>query len=158
MRHSYAVSDNPAYIDQERPLTKSGIDLVRETIPSITAWPVQTIIASSAVRTQQTAELILPAFPNVDQIHVQEELYLATVEQYVHQLKNLDTSINCAMLVGHNPSVANLIANWSDQYHSVSPCTICVFQFSISEWTSLKLVNSQRPTMAACISEGRQIR
>lgn len=158
MRHSHAVSDNPAYIDKERPLTEAGIGLIHETIPMVTSWPVQTILASSATRTQQTAEQILPAFTGVEKVNVQEDLYLATVEQYVHRLKHLDANINCALLVGHNPSIAGLIANWSGEHLSVSPCTIAVFQFSIKDWTTLKLMNAEPPTMEAFVSRGQKIR
>lgn len=158
MRHSHAVSDNPAYIDKDRPLTDAGIDLIRKSIPSIISWPVRTILASSAVRTQQTAERILPAFNEVDYVDVREDLYLATVERYVQCLKNLNADIDCAMLVGHNPSIAGLIANWSGEHLSVSPCTIAIFQFPIEEWTKLRLMNAQQPSMAAFVSKGLRIR
>lgn len=157
MRHSHAVSDNPAYVDHERPLTDAGVALTHQSMPHIKSWPVQTILASSATRTQQTAELILPNFTQVDKVDVRNELYLATVEQYVHSLKQLDSNINCAMLVGHNPSIASLIANWIGRYLSVPPCTIAVFQFPIEKWKTLKLANSQGQTMEAFISKGQQI-
>lgn len=158
MRHSHAVSDNPAYIDKERPLTQAGIDLIDDSIPSITSWPVQAILASSAVRTQQTAKQILPAFDAVDQVEVCEDLYLATDKQYVHRLKNLAPEIDCVMLIGHNPSVAGLVANWSGERLSVSPCTVAIFQFPIEQWTTLKLTNTQQPTMEGYISRGQRIR
>lgn len=158
MRHSHAVSDNPAYIDKERPLTQAGIDLIQASIPSVNSWPVQAILASSAVRTQQTAEQVLPSFHSVDEVEVCEDLYLAAVEQYVHRLKNLDAKTDCVMLIGHNPSVAGLIANWSGQHRPVSPCTIAIFRFAIEHWTALKLMNPQRPTMEGFISKGQRIR
>lgn len=158
MRHSHAVSDNPAYVDKERPLSEAGKGLILETIPAVDSWPVQAILASSATRTQQTAERILPAFTGVDEIKVREDLYLATVEQYVHCLKNLDKDINCVLLVGHNPSVSSLIANWSGEHLSVSPCTIAVFQFSVEEWTALKLMSAPRPVLEAFVSRGQRIR
>ncbi|MEP3477947.1 MAG: histidine phosphatase family protein [Fuerstiella sp.] len=157
MRHSHAVSDNPAYIDEERPLTDNGIHLIRQTSTHIKPWPVQKILASSAIRTQQTAKHVLPTFAQVDKVDVLDELYLATVEQYVHSLKQLDADIHCAMLIGHNPGIANLIANWSGRHLSVSPCTVAVFRLPIDEWKTLKLMNSQGQTMEAFISKGQQI-
>ena len=157
MRHSHAVADNSAYSDEERPLTDNGIHLIRQTIAHIKSWPVQTILTSSATRTQQTAKHILPTFPQVDKVDVLDELYLATAEQYVHSLEQLDADIHCAMLIGHNPGIANLIANWSGRHLSVSPCTVAVFRLPIEEWKILKLMNSQGQTMEALISKGQQI-
>lgn len=158
MRHSHAVANNPAYVDVERPLSEAGSDLVRKTLPIVSEWSVQTILASSATRTQQTAALVRSALPDVVEIDVREELYLATVEQYVHCVKNLNNQIQCAMIIGHNPSVAALLANWSGEQLSVSPGTIAVFQFPTDDWSTVRLVNKQHPVLAAYISNGERMR
>lgn len=158
MRHAHAVADNPAFIDEERPLTEAGSQLVHKTVPAIREWPVQTILTSSATRTQQTATLVQSAFPDITEIDVRQELYLASVEQYVHCMQNLSNQIQCAMIVGHNPSVASLLANWSGEHLSVSPGTIAAFEFSTDDWSTLRLVNKKRPVLAAYISHGERIR
>lgn len=158
MRHSYAVADNPAFVDEERPLTEAGIDLVRMTLPIVKEWPVQEILASSATRTQQTARLIHSVFPDVVDVDVLEELYLAPVEQYVRCVKSLSNQIQCALIIGHNPSVSGLVANWTGEHLSVSPGTLTVFQFQTDDWSTLRLVNKQRPILAAYISSGERIR
>lgn len=158
MRHSYAVSDNPAYVDRERPLTERGVSLLKKTAPLLAEWSIQAVYASSAVRTQQTAEFLLTSLTHVSDINAHEELYLASPEQYVNCLKQVPVGVDTVLIVGHNPTVAGLIATWSGEHFSVTPGSIGVFKFEIEDWMSLRVHNSKQPELKAYISQGLRMR
>lgn len=153
MRHSYAVSDNPAFHDRERPLTDHGRDMAVKTGALLKSQAISRIIFSSAVRTTETAELIAAAC-DISETHAVDSLYLAGSVAYRDAAAACGTDSDSAILVvGHNPGIASLIASWAGDHLPVTPCTVACFDIPVHDWRELP---HAVPKLVEFISEGKR--
>ena len=111
-RHAKSSWDSGASKDFERPLSKRGeADALRmgEELNSL-GWKPERIISSPAIRAKQTCEIYCQHtdYP-IDTVVWNTEIYAAYMVTLLHQLTGLDESTNSIMLVGHNPSMEDLL-------------------------------------------------
>ena len=108
LRH--AKSDWPDVPDRDRPLAKRG----RRDAPLIGRWlhdhgyQPDTVICSAARRTQQTWELIAPELGGSPAVTFEPRAYAASAMSLLYLVRELPAASRTAMLVGHNPGVAEL--------------------------------------------------
>ena len=120
LRHGKAASDAPwGGSDRERPLTGRGRRdaaalgkrladedpvLGLEGVP-----PPQLVLCSAAVRTRQTADLIVKATGNRIPIDSFSSLYGADTDLVLQYLREIDEGVTSALVVGHNPTMYQLV-------------------------------------------------
>ena len=108
LRH--AKSDWPDVPDQDRPLAKRG----RRDAPVIGRWLrdrgylPDTVICSAARRTRQTWELVVPELGGSPSVTFEPRAYAANAMTLLYLVRELPAASRAAMLVGHNPGVAEL--------------------------------------------------
>ena len=118
LRHGKAASNAPAAGgDNARPLTTRGRRDATALghrlaagvgVFGLTDVPLpQVVLTSSAVRTRQTADLVLEAMGDVplESLH---SLYGASPDTLLGYVGELDDDVTSAMLVGHNPTLYEL--------------------------------------------------
>ncbi len=144
VRHAKSSWDNANLSDHNRPLNERGERDAprmgkrlrkREERPEV-------IISSSAVRAQTTARILAAAidYPTSD-ISIDERLYEAEPEDVLSVIGNLDDGIDCAMLVGHNPTFTALInAMGRCDFDNVPTCGMAVLTFPIDSWKNIATV------------------
>ena len=108
LRHAKSSWDDSALDDFERPLSQRG----RETAPLMASYMASHnlqpdyVLCSSAVRTQQTLSLVLPAFgPRPPAVVYDDALYLAEPRALLARLATLGGTCHHVLLVGHNPGL-----------------------------------------------------
>ncbi|MEX2491133.1 MAG: histidine phosphatase family protein [Nitrospirales bacterium] len=146
-RHAKSSWNNSNLSDHARPLNDRGErdapqmgKRLRKRKPQPTI-----IIASSAVRAETTATLLAEAigYP-VSDITIDERLYGAEVKDVVSIIGELDNAIDCAMLVGHNPTFTDLINALSgSQIENVPTCGIAVLKFPTKTWSKIGEVQGE---------------
>jgi len=102
----------------------------------------EVIISSSAVRAQTTANILATAidYPTSD-IAIDERLYGAEPEDVLSIIGDLDDGIDCAMLVGHNPTFTALInALGRCDFDNVPTCGMAVLTFPLDSWKNFATV------------------
>ena len=155
MRHSHAVSDNPAYSDFERPLTKEGRSLASKTATLLADNTIHQVVCSSAARTVETADIVAETCGLNAEVQQREDLYLASARTYLSVAAEVcqenDDSI---LLVGHNPGLATLICNWAESSLSIPPSSVAIFHASIDDWQQLHTPNAIVVRLADLISNG----
>ena len=100
------------------------------------------IISSSAVRAQTTARILAAAidYPTSD-ISIDERLYGAEPKDVLSIIGDLDDGIDCAMLVGHNPTFTALInALGRCDFDNVPTCGMAVLTFPNDSWKNISNV------------------
>ena len=108
LRH--AKSDWPDVPDQDRPLAKRG----RRDAPVIGRWlrdhgyQPDTVICSAARRTRQTWELEARELGGSPSVTFEPRAYAANAMTLLYLVRELPAASRTAMLVGHNPGVAEL--------------------------------------------------
>lgn len=76
--------------------------------PLVAAWQPQWIGCSTAVRTRQTLSPIIEHVNNSADITLTSALYESTEAAYLRLIRAQASSINRALIIGHNPSLADL--------------------------------------------------
>ena len=105
----------------------------------------EVIISSSAVRAKTTAKLLATeiGFPKSD-LTIDERMYGAEPEDVVSILRGLDNTIDCVMLVGHNPTFTSLVnALGHCDIDNVPTCGMAVLTFLIDAWEDIESVKGE---------------
>lgn len=120
LRHGKAASDAPwGGGDRDRPLAARGrrdaaalgARLAEET-PVLGLEQVprpELAVCSAAVRTRQTARLIVKAFPERLRLDSYRSLYGADVGLVLRRVRELDPAASSVLMVGHNPTMYELV-------------------------------------------------
>jgi len=109
LRHAKSAVDE-ALEDHERPLTRRGREAARrvgESLPRALG-AIDLVLCSTAVRTRETAELVLAGFTAPPPVRFEDALYLAGRALLLRRLAGLDGSLGAVLLIGHNPGLHEL--------------------------------------------------
>jgi phosphohistidine phosphatase len=105
LRHAKASREEGR--DQDRILAPRG----REDAPRMgrflkeEVYIPQLVLCSTAARTRQTLELLLPELGAKPMVQFLDELYLAESEDIAAIAKRAKDSVHTLMIVGHNPGI-----------------------------------------------------
>lgn len=141
MRHAKSSWANDRLADFNRPLNDRG----RRDAPRMGKLLIQLdivpdlIIASSAKRASETAEMAALAASYPGDIRYTEELYLADPETYVELARETDESVSTLLLVGHNPDIEELINDLGGKEERMPTAALAVFHLPIDNWAELNL-------------------
>jgi len=117
LRHGKAENLDPARLgDFFRPLASEGsakIKGVGQKYSSLIQAPVR-VVASSALRTKQTAEIFCEA-AGVPIAEFFDQLYHASSEDWLQLVRQTSGSCNTLILVGHNPTLSELASQLAGQ-------------------------------------------
>ena len=110
LRHGKA-SKKDKYPDADRPLAKRGRKDVKKLKKMLRAMELQPdlILCSPAMRTRETLERVIDVFDGTEIVFM-DTLYNAEVDEIIHILHQLSPEKKEVLLVGHNPSLAKLVA------------------------------------------------
>jgi phosphohistidine phosphatase len=173
LRH--AKSDwNTAADDHDRPLSargrNAGAEMARymrtaDNMPEV-------VLCSTALRTRQTLDLLLPAWKKEPSIRYDRGLYLAEWPQLLAALRKAPLRASPVLLIGHNPGIEQLAVALALEPKGGDECArlrsmaekfptaaLAVLEFEIPTWRSLKpgtgqLVDYVRPKDIASRSGG----
>ena len=164
MRHAKSDWNDAGLTDKERPLNARG----RATAPIMADWLVRQnhlpdlVLSSSALRTQQTLELMVQRWTNLresnpaialPQVHFDDSLYLASdshvlsfAKESVAALASLvSQSWKRVLVLAHNPGLEILVSQLSDRPHEMPTGAIAIFESSDAggdwpaDWTNGKM-------------------
>lgn len=161
MRHAKARDGDSAPRDFDRNLTKSGRHTAQETGECLRSMGIKVdrIIASSSVRTRQTAEIVAAKACPASPIDLLDSLYNATAAMFASSIGEKSAPDESAVLVvGHNPGIAGLMCHWAEESLAVPPATLTVFQLETDDWTKIRLAESCSPRLVAVIQGGKILR
>jgi phosphohistidine phosphatase len=159
VRHAKAASDAPwGGSDKERPLTGRGrrdATALGERLaggnplPGVEGVPVpEQVICSAAVRTRQTAELIIQSMGARVPLDAYRSLYEAHTDLVLQYLREVDEGVTSVLVVGHNPTtyqlVWELLADGDDdppaqnraalELHGLPTCAVAVLALGVDAW------------------------
>lgn len=141
MRHAKSDWKQPGLSDHDRPLNIRGRAAASLMAKHLHQEQAKTdiILASSAVRVQQTVELMQSHWDQPVETLTSRELYLSSPQQMVDSIRGLHDEWNEMLLVAHNPGLAGLVSHWSGGVIEMPTAAIAVFQFAQSSWQALSL-------------------
>ena len=142
LRHAH--SENNLLNDFDRPISEEGIDKCKLVGKILSAYKIDKIYSSDALRTKETVEEILPFLqkkPHIEYIH---DLYNCSSKKLEFFLEGLEQEN--ILLVNHNPAISQLGISLAKEsmnslvYHEIingfSPASLALFQSQklISFW------------------------
>lgn len=110
VRHAQAIRLS-GQTDFERSLTKKGYEEALKAADYLSSKPfsIDALFSSNADRAVETARIIFDQDENIDEIHVENELYNCSEETLLEFFLNLDPLLSSVMVVGHNPAITSII-------------------------------------------------
>ncbi|MHB1776786.1 MAG: SixA phosphatase family protein [Acidimicrobiales bacterium] len=157
LRHAKTVADPPpGGTDHERPLAPRGrrdadalarrlspgsdrLGLPPDAMPGIA-------LCSTATRTVETAERVLGALATPPAVTPLRSLYGASPEEVLAELALVDDAVRSVMVVGHNPTIHDLIAALPSaedadgrrriERGGVPTCALAVFALPVECWSA----------------------
>lgn len=107
LRHAKSSWSNPALPDRERPLATRGVTdapLMGKAMAERGIDP-ELVLCSSARRTRDTLDLVLPELRVEPKIVYVDALYHGSPEEMLEMLHGIQPGASRVMLVGHNPEI-----------------------------------------------------
>lgn len=122
LRHAKSSWDETHLADHDRPLSPRG----RRAACAIGRWVDETgirpdvVLCSSARRARETLAAVLPGLGGEVQVHVEPGLYTFQAEDLLARVRELPDDAISAMVVGHNPAIAETIARLAREGHRLA--------------------------------------
>jgi len=112
VRHVKSAWDDPSLADHDRPLAPRGTKALGRLADYLAGaeYRPDVVLCSSSRRTRDTLEGIRVVLPDRARVELSGDLYLADANTLLARLHRLDNSDRCAMVVGHNPGLEDLVA------------------------------------------------
>ncbi len=146
MRHAKSEWNQPGLSDHDRPLNARGRRAAPLMARKLSALGLQVdiILASSAVRVQETIELLQQHWSPQVEVVTLPSLYLASPQQIITEVQSLPDSWHSAMVVAHNPGLAALVSHLANQDLEMPTAAVAVFQFHVAQWSKIHLGGTPR--------------
>jgi len=122
LRHAKAEPGKPGQDDHDRALAARGrrdAECMGEAMSKRGLAPEQ-VLCSSAQRTRETLDRILPHLPSGLTLTLDKGLYLASAEEILARVALVDARVRCLLVVGHNPGIAALAERLSGKRGSAA--------------------------------------
>ena len=120
LRHAKSSWKNNALSDHDRPLNPRGqrdAPNVGKRLRNEDLIP-DAILSSTAKRACQTAEAVAQESGCAGELQLSGELYGGGPEAYLEAIRNLPSAVDCALVVGHNPDLEELVEGaqqWAEE-------------------------------------------
>ena len=110
LRHAKAEPGAPEQDDHERPLARRGERDAKRIGRAMSARDLapQQVLCSSSRRTRETLDRLLPHLPSGLELRVDRRLYLASPEEILARIAEVEDRVRSLLVVGHNPGLATL--------------------------------------------------
>ena len=141
MRPAKSSWAEPGLQDFDRPLNDRG----RRDAPRMGTWlkdqglTPDVIISSTANRAKTTAEIVAEHSDYDRNIRFHEHLYHGAPRDYFRSTGPLSTTLQCCLLVGHNPGLEQLVENLTDCYETMPTAAVAVVECPIEDWALLEV-------------------
>lgn len=146
MRHAKSSWKDPGMTDHDRPLNDRG----RRAAPRMGRLldeqhlrPTR-VLCSTAQRARETAQLLSTSATDFPDVQFLEDLYLAAPETYVAHLRQQGESAACAMVIGHNPGLEQLVGLLTGEQEAFPTAALAAVELPLDVWSELHLGMSGR--------------
>ena len=145
MRHAQKDTSNPDADDYDIKLTKQGIEdanKISQILKDKNILP-DLIVASPAIRTKQTVEIVAPKIGYDKNIMYNEVLFQAFVNEVIESITYTFDNVDSLMIVGHNPSLTALGVMLVGLKEKILMGEVVKIEFDCSSWTSIDKSNAR---------------
>ena len=141
MRHAKSSWDIPGTKDHDRPLNDRGrgsAPLIGALLQSEDLIP-DFILISDSKRTSETAELLTEHIHYSGPLKATQNLYGSSAEDYLDEIREVDSSIQTMLIIGHNPTIENLVRLYSKQIQPMPTAALAYFKLDLKNWKDISI-------------------
>jgi phosphohistidine phosphatase len=139
LRHAKSSWRQAELPDFDRPLNKRGkrdAPRIGELLRQVDLIP-GLILSSSAQRARQTTQAVVDSSGFEGEVRWMESLYAAPTESYLEALRGVDDSLQCVMVVGHNPGLEDLLEELTGEAETLPTGGLAQVALPIQGWGQL---------------------
>jgi phosphohistidine phosphatase len=136
-RHAKSDWGDPSVRDHDRPLNGRGL----RDAPAMASRlrdegvPLRHIVSSTALRARTTADEYAAVFRL--EVADETELYAAPARTILRIAADLPDEVDVAMLVGHNPGMADAVAELTGEHVEFPTCAVAECAVDVDSWAEL---------------------
>ena len=140
LRHAKSSWSDASLRDFDRPLNDRGreaAELIGKRLPPEDLIDAL-LICSPAVRTRETAEIVLQSSNLHLEPQFDERIYEASVRDLTQVISELPDDQEVAFLIGHNPGFEELLAFLIGEAQRMPTCALAKIEFDVASWKDIK--------------------
>jgi len=153
MRHAKSSWHDPAIDDHERALLGKGRRAVEQAVTMIreTELRFDRVLASTAVRAVETANLLTAGLGFDGALELNRRLYLAEPATYLEVLGELEEAADRVLVIGHNPGISELVFKLTGEEVDMPTAAIVHIELPVDSFAAIdgtthgRLVTFWRP-------------
>lgn len=117
--------------DFERPLKERGREAAEVVGQKLAAEKLKhpLVLCSPAVRTRETAKIVLKSAGLKLDEHFDERIYEASLRDLLQVISEIAEDVNVAILIGHNPGCEELLSYFTGDTRHVPTAALAKIQF-----------------------------
>ena len=146
LRHAKSSWDDYSLRDHDRPLGLRGwrdMPMMAKRLKAKEIYPDR-ILSSTALRTMQTAEIVLKELGLAESLMIiTENLYHASASTILNEIKKQPDHLETLFLVGHNPGFNDFIELLGGAIHNLPTSGQYGFKADIDSWQELDAGNAE---------------
>ncbi len=141
LRHAKSSWKDTSLADYDRPLNKRG----KRDAPRMGKYIYEQglvpdrILTSSAKRARKTATKVAKACGYTEKIKKTDSFYHAPPGIYYEKIQDLPNKYEIVMVVGHNPTMEQLVANLTGQTVTMPTAALAQVELPIEDWHTLDI-------------------
>lgn len=139
LRHAKSSWNDASLRDFDRPLKERGREAAKRIGKRLAAekLSVPLVICSPAVRTRETAELVLKKSVLRFEERYDERIYEASLRDLLLVVTEIPHEKQVVILLGHNPGFEDLLAFLTGEGRRMPTCALAKIKFDVS-WKDIK--------------------
>jgi phosphohistidine phosphatase len=140
LRHAKSSWGDSSLRDFDRPLNDGGreaAELIGKRLASENL-NAPLVISSPALRTRETAEIVLRSSKLRAEQRFDERIYEASVRDLFQVISELPDANHLAILIGHNPGLEELLASLTNERHAMPTCALAKINFDVESWSDVR--------------------
>jgi len=145
IRHAKSSWKDLELDDFDRPLNKRGklnAPFMGKKLKKKRVHP-DIVIASPALRSRLTAEVIAKKVKYFKDIVYDEELYESSATMLCEALVKIEDKNNIAFLVGHSTGINLFVENYIDFQDNIPTCGVVEIEFNCKSWKDISEQNAK---------------
>ena len=140
LRHAKSSWNDPTLRDFDRPLKKRGREAAERIGTRMASENLNNplVICSPAVRTRETAEIVLKSASLQIEPRFDERIYEASLGELVQIVTEISDDNEVAIMIGHNPGFEELLSFLTGEHRRMPTCALAKIGLGDVSWKDVR--------------------
>lgn len=140
LRHAKSSWSDASLRDFDRPLNDRGREAAEHIGKRVSAEELidPLLICSPAVRTRETAEIVLQSSQLRVEQRFDERIYEASLSDLLQVVSEIPDDKQIVIMIGHNPGFEELLAFFTGERRRMPTCALAKISFDVTSWKDIK--------------------